>query len=261
MKRSVIDNALTLIAGVGAGAAMMYLLEARSGRRRCAVMYDQAVRAVRGVGEAARKTGRRLKGRLRGAAAEARAAFHHEVVDDRVLCQRVRSEMGHHTGHAGAIAVGARDGFVTLRGCVMEREHKGLLKAVHGVRGVRGVEDRLERAGSEQAMVSLLNRWGEAVRRRVREARGDRPVMQRAAIGILGGTLGFYGAVRRDPVGMTMGILGLGLIARSACNLSARKLIGMRGSHRPSGPRESRAPRDGSMEGKATLEAREIAPA
>ncbi|HEX2197367.1 MAG TPA: hypothetical protein VHG88_01915 [Burkholderiales bacterium] len=59
---------------LGLGAAAMYLLDPEQGRRRRALMRDQAIKARRLIHERASGTARDLGNRAYGAAAEARRA-------------------------------------------------------------------------------------------------------------------------------------------------------------------------------------------
>jgi hypothetical protein len=63
-----------LLAGVGIGAAAMYLLDPEEGRRRRALLRDQLVKARRVTSEAMEGRSRDMANRARGAAAETRSA-------------------------------------------------------------------------------------------------------------------------------------------------------------------------------------------
>jgi len=63
-----------LLAGVGVGAVVMYLLDPEQGRRRRALLRDQLLKAQRVTGEAMEGRSRDLANRAQGAVAETRSA-------------------------------------------------------------------------------------------------------------------------------------------------------------------------------------------
>lgn len=202
----------TLLGSLGIGAGLMYLLDPERGRRRRATARGKAAHLLGAGGTALGRATRDLAHRSRGLAAEAGARLHwkHEPVEDRVLEDRVRSKMGRFVSHPHAIEVLADEGEVTLAGEILDSEVAGLLAAVRSVRGVRKVDDQLrvhESAGS----VSSLQ--GEA-RKRQRTAPAWPPAKRLLAT-TAGGALAFAGFhFRREPIGLALGTLGIGLIAR-----------------------------------------------
>ena len=56
--------------------------------------------------------------------------------------------------------------------------------------------------------------------------------LTRTVVGLTGGAMGIYGAVRRDWVGAGLGLLGLGMATRGATNLPASRLTGFGAGHR-----------------------------
>lgn len=202
----------TLLGGLGIGAGLMYLLDPERGRRRRAAARGKAAHVLGAGGTALGRATRDLAHRGRGLAAEAGARLHwkHEPVEDRVLEDRVRSKMGRFVSHPHAIEVLADEGEVTLAGEILDSEVAGLLAAVRSVRGVRKVDDQLrvhESAGS----VSSLQ--GEP-RKRQRTAPAWPPAKRLLAT-TAGGALAFAGFhFRREPIGLALGTLGIGLIAR-----------------------------------------------
>lgn len=202
----------TLLGGLGIGAGLMYLLDPERGGRRRTTARAKAAHLVGAGGSALGRATRDLAHRSRGLAAEAGARLHwkREQVEDRVLEDRVRSKMGRYVSHPHAIEVLADDGEVTLAGEILDSEVAGLLAAVRSVRGVRKVDDQLrvhESAGS----VSSLQ--GEP-RKRNRTAPAWPPAKRLLAT-TAGGALAFAGFhYRREPLGLALGTLGIGLIAR-----------------------------------------------
>lgn len=75
MKQSEIASiALAAVIGAGLGALAMFMLDPVSGRRRRALVRDQAVRYGRETAEAAEATASDLRNRARGMVAETRGA-------------------------------------------------------------------------------------------------------------------------------------------------------------------------------------------
>jgi osmotically-inducible protein OsmY len=67
-----------------------------------------------------------------------------ERVPDSIVAERVRSRIGHVVSHPGSIEIAAQDGRVTLAGPALRRELDPLIREVERVRGVTGVENKLE---------------------------------------------------------------------------------------------------------------------
>lgn len=202
----------TLLGGLGIGAGLMYLLDPERGDRRRAMARGKVAHALGAGGTALGRASRDLAHRSRGLAAEARAKLHlkTEHVEDRVLEDRVRSKMGRFVSHSHAIEVLADDGEVTLAGEILDSEVAGLLAAVRSVRGVRKVDDQL-RVHESAGNVSALQ--GEP-RQRVRTAR-PWPPAKRLLATTAGGALAFAGFhFRKEPLGLALGTVGIGLIAR-----------------------------------------------
>jgi len=113
VKRDYKITGAALLAGIGLGVLLMYLLD----RAR------------------------------RGAARKKRAG---RAPADETLAERVRTKIEESTGHAERVAVSARAGWVTLSGPVLADEVESLVSSVRLVRGVRGVENILEIHESEE---------------------------------------------------------------------------------------------------------------
>jgi BON domain len=139
-----IKNLSTVVKATTIGVLTMYLFDPVTGRRRRALIRDKLIRLGKTTGETAGVTARDLKNRTLGTVAESRAALFEDAVDDSVLVERVRSELGFLVRHPSSIDVEARDGVVTLSGPVLTDEVQQLMTGVATVRGVRDVENRLE---------------------------------------------------------------------------------------------------------------------
>ena len=213
------------IAGALAGAGLMYLLDPDRGSRRRALVRDQAVRARHRLAEGAEATGRDLRNRARGTAAQLRSRLRREMAGDEVLHERVRSALGRVVSHPGAIEVSVSDGRVTLQGQVLREEEDDLLASVGRVRGVAEVRNELEVRSSGEGVPALQGG-------RRRETRGElaqetwAPAI-RLGVGALGGAVALRG-LRSEGLsrGLLVGLGGL-LLARALTNTPARRLTGL----------------------------------
>lgn len=152
MKR---DTGLTLLYGIGIGAALMYILDPDRGARRRALIRDKAVSATNKTQQFVGKMSRDLSNRAQGLVAETRNMFRSEEVSDETLVKRIRAELGRHAVHHRAVEITASEGRVTLRGLALASEVVELISAVSSVRGVVEVDNQLEvheQAGSISAL-------------------------------------------------------------------------------------------------------------
>ncbi len=143
------------VGGVALGAGLMFLLDPSSGRRRRHLIFDKAMRGRREITEATDATMSRIRNKARGLVAETRSRFSAQDVDDSVLESRVRSSMGHVLSNAGAIAIQARGGVVTVSGPVLASEIDRLLSCISGVPGVHEVRSQLRRQISSDGVSGL----------------------------------------------------------------------------------------------------------
>jgi hypothetical protein len=135
---------ISFVKGAAIGAGLMYFFDPVVGNRRRALVRDQLYHLMNKGCDVADAKWRDTRNRLYGQYAELRSARATDRPSDRVLCDRVRSEMGRHISHPAAIEVDAHDGTVILSGSILADELDELLCAVHSVRGVQSVEDHLE---------------------------------------------------------------------------------------------------------------------
>lgn len=131
-------------AGIGFGAALMFLLDPTGGGRRRALVRDKAGKAARSMQHGVQRAGRDLANRAKGALAEGRAARRREEVPDHIIEERVRSELGHVMAHPSGIRIESRNGVVELKGQVLPGEHDRVLGVVRAIPGVRDIDDDLE---------------------------------------------------------------------------------------------------------------------
>lgn len=209
------------------GALAMYLLDPYRGNRRRAVMRDKLFSTFNQAGCALTRCAEDTANRSRGILAETRAMFRSHDAPDVIVMERVRSAMGRVVSHPSAIAVHVEDGRVVLGGQVLAGEVDGLLSTVENVRGVRGVENRLEtheEPGDEPALQGGSPPPGPS-RYGFMDANWPPAVRLWADVG--GGALMLWGMFRGGLVGKAAGMLGAGLMARGVTNLEARRLVGL----------------------------------
>jgi uncharacterized membrane protein/gas vesicle protein len=223
-------NALLTGAIVGAGA--VYFLDPRLGRQRRKLAGDQMIRlsrrAARGIDAAMRD----ISNRSQGIAAELGSLVTPHDVSDDVLCEHIRSVAGRYVSNPSALEVDVCDGCVELCGPVLRDEASGLVRAVGSIRGVRGVNNRLqlhESRGNISALQGTGRRRGESTFDVLQSnwAPGTRLI----ALG--GGTLLMAnGLLCRTPGSMLLGTLGLGLLARALANMDTGRTFGVTGGQR-----------------------------
>ena len=171
-------NSSAMLIGLGVGALVMFYLDPARGRRRRALVRDKLIRAGNTTSEAIEGTRRDLANRVEGLKARWQRGNREELVDDVILTDRVRAELGRHTEHARNITVSACDGEVTLTGLLPTREAKRVARASWRVPGVRNVvnlidtDEPLASGGALPSMpVLLLVATGAAVAARAARSR------------------------------------------------------------------------------------------
>ena len=138
------NRSLTLLAGIGIGAALMYFLDPDRGARRRSMAVDRAASVLRQSRRAAISAAQNAKNHALGVAAELRGRLNDDALDDDQLVARVRAELGHHARHTSGIEVVAHDGRVILRGAALADEVVEIVRTASGVPGVRGVDNQLD---------------------------------------------------------------------------------------------------------------------
>jgi len=134
-----------MLGGIGLGSALLYFLDPNLGRRRRAHARDKAARAARMGRRDVMHIERDLSNRAMGLLARLRARVRQEAPDDEILKDRVRSAIGHVCSHPRAIEVLVSDGTVWLAGPVLDNEHDRIIRHIGRIRGVRAIENGLER--------------------------------------------------------------------------------------------------------------------
>jgi len=203
--------------GIGLGTLSTYFGDRRLGRQRRALAGDKLTHVARLGNRELRKTERDLINRGHGFWARLRASLHPEQVDDDILVERVRAALGRTCSHPSAISVHASQGKVVLEGMVLEREHLPVLRSATRTRGVREVEDRLQRhlhPGSvpglqdgqrrEQTSAATGRRCGAIMKTNVRTASPD-DTLRQAAEKMALANVGFLPV--RDATGRVVGTI------------------------------------------------------
>src|SRR5262249_29731338 len=140
---------------------------------------------------------------------------------------RVRTEIGRACSHPHAIQAASEGGRVTLCGPILGVEADEVLRRVARVRGVRGVEDRLERHDTAEHVSSLP---GQAPPRAPPATGWRWPRARRLLGGAAGAALMLVGLrrSRRMPLfGRMLAAGGAALLGRAAWNAPARGLFGL----------------------------------
>ncbi|MEX1186645.1 MAG: SRPBCC family protein [Gemmatimonadaceae bacterium] len=219
------DN-LTFLGGLGAGLAVMYLVDPARGRRRRHLIRDQAVHAAHRVSDGIGTTSRDLKHRASGLVAEAGSLVKGDRASDAVIEARARSSMGRCCSHPRAVTVEVEDGRVFLTGQILEAELDDVLSAIEGTRGVESVAHDLEvfeAPGNVPSLQGGKSREGA----RFELLQKNWTPAARLLSALAGGALTVYGARRKDPVGAALTVAGAGLLARAATNLESKRLTGV----------------------------------
>jgi uncharacterized membrane protein len=189
------------------------------------------VHAGHKLGDGLAATARDARNRALGTAAELRSRFRQDQTDDEVLHERVRSAIGRVVSHPGAIMVAVSDGRVTLTGHVLADEVEDLISQVERVRGVAKVHNELETHSSANG-VPALQGAGRPRERRPELLQENWAPTTRLLVGAAGGLMALKGARASGAAGRALSVLGLGLLARAATNLPARRLVRLRADRR-----------------------------
>jgi uncharacterized membrane protein len=212
--------------GAAAGATAVYLLDPQHGPRRRARLRDQVVSFQHRLPRILDATVDDARNRVQGLVAGFRQGMSDEQPDDVVLVERVRSQLGRLVTHPGAITATADGGRVTLTGLVRRSEHDGLLEGINQVKGVAGIEDRLDVRDRVDDIPSFQ---GDPSARRDRRATARDRWMPapRAAAMAAGTTLVGIGLVRRGLLGTAAAAGGALLALRAGLNMPLTRALGL----------------------------------
>lgn len=204
-------GAIGFLKGLGLGAGIMYFFDPDRGRRRRALVRDQAIATVNDLGDLVDKASRDMSNRAYGLVAEMQAMWTNEPVSDEVLKARVRAKIGHVVSHAGAIEVSVRSGRVTLSGPILSFEVAPLMAALATVPGVLAVDNQLEPHASAEN-ISALQGWSRT------SGQQYLTPTSRLLLTTAGGIMALYGSRRGGLLGMALSAGGVGLCLRGIAN-------------------------------------------
>jgi BON domain len=209
------------IAGSMAGAALTFFADPVLGRRRRALLRDAAVHDSRILGRAINIGSRDTLHRAKGIFETIKNIFEPDEIDDAVLADRVRTEVGRVCSHPN-VEVTVEDGCVTLEGPVVAHERRPILKAVRSVKGVFDVFDRLEpyvppatmptQAMRERQPDIMQRHWSPATR---------------ILTGIIGGSMSAAGVKSGTLRGVVPTAAGFALLLRAITNIELKRLVGL----------------------------------
>jgi len=206
-------------AAAAAGAAAYYFLDSEKGKQRRAALSRKAGR----LAERATNGFADIQHRLQGKTMEAWHGLHREQPSDRVLEQRIRSRMGRIVAHPHGIHVVSDGGAVTLWGIAAEGEIRGLVHAVESMHGVTEVLNHLEphEANEPAARESTV----------LKQARDETMLnwspATRICVGTAGAALAVYGWKRKDPLGISLSMLGAGMAAASTLEKNIHSILAL----------------------------------
>lgn len=213
-------------AAAGVGAAIEYVLDPDRGGARRARLRGKAVHATHKLSDGRRVLGRDLSARGRGVVASARYLVAGRRVEDDVLHERVRAELGRHVSHPHAVKARVEDGVVVLTGDVLGREDRPTRRALRRVPGVKEVAGRWT-THADATGVSALQGAGRP--------RQPTPELLQArwsptARFLMGsGAVGTWVFSRRAPGPLAWMLRGASAAvgARAVTNLSLRRITGI----------------------------------
>ena len=226
------NRGMSLLGTAGLGAGLMYLFDPDRGKRRRALVRNEAVHISRITGDAAGKTRRDVRNHLLGAFAEVESLFlKNGPVSNDVLEARVRSKLGRVVSHPSAVEVKAVDGLIILTGQILANEVHPLLDSVVSIKGVENIENRLEAhegADDIPALQGGRNRPGS----RFGPLKTNWSPTTRLVATAAGSALAVYGARRRGVVGSAMSSVGFGVVVRALTNFETGRLLGLDGGRK-----------------------------
>ncbi|MDB4958599.1 MAG: hypothetical protein JWO36_6168 [Myxococcales bacterium] len=216
-------RAVGMLGSLGLGAALMYVFDPRSGRRRRSVLGDQITHAFKVESRLMGKARRDLEHRAQGIVHEISEPTSQDVPAE-VLIERVRATIGHVVSHPRAIEVEANNGVVVLRGPILEGEAPQLLAFVERVPGVREVVDQLERHATADSVPSLQGP-ASTPSEEMKERLSPGP---RVLVGGIGALLTVAGDLRGGVTGAIVKTGGVSLLVRAIANRRFGEIIGLK---------------------------------
>jgi len=211
----------------------MYFFDPDKGRRRRALVRDQAVKTQNDLQNFIDQGTRDLKnrgtaatGRLRS---RTRSLFTRGKANDDVLSERVRAKMGRYVAHPGGIEVESAGGLVTLSGSILSHEHADLIQGISQVPGVRDVVDRLSVYETARG-ISELQGGRERSAERADLLQDNWAPGTRLITGAAGTGITLYGLLRSNRfAGFVALATGAAILARTVTNKPLRQVAGLQG--------------------------------
>jgi len=220
------------LAGLGIGAGLMYFFDPQMGNRRRALLRDRLVSLSNDLNDGLTVAIRDATHRIQGLMAETRSLVSEDAPTKEQLQARVRSTMGRHVSHPSAIEVLVpEDGYVVLRGPILEHEIEDLLEAVSSVRGVCSIENRLEAHSSPGDVPALQGGTSRPGARREWMQTNWSPATRLFA-GAIGTGLMLNCSRNFNFSNALLGTLGFGLFVRAAVNQEMGRMLGIAGGQR-----------------------------
>ena len=127
------------LAGVAAGASLVYLLDPNRGRARRAHLASRTTGLLHRAGHAVEQWQHHLANRATGLQARAHQLLQQEPVSDSKLLARVRAQLGRLVAHPHQVDVRVTNGNVALTGNMSADELARLESTVAGLAGVHAV--------------------------------------------------------------------------------------------------------------------------
>jgi len=133
-----------LLSGLVIGVGFAFIFDPIQGHRRRVLLRDQLVHWRNELFYLSRKRARDLSHRAQGLKAKTLAKLRPEAdVDDEILVERVRADVGRKVSHMRSLKVDAKNGIVTLSGLILSDEVDDLLQATKKVPGVKHLINHL----------------------------------------------------------------------------------------------------------------------
>ncbi len=153
----------SMLAGMGLGAGLMFVLDPDRGRRRRAVARDKVMRFGKDAAWHANKQARNAANHVKGTIAEyqARVRDRFRDIDDDQLVRRVAAQVGHVVSHPGSLQITVEDGCAVIRGPILRQELDILTKRLDETRGIRHYDLQVDIHESAEDVPELQgeSRW------------------------------------------------------------------------------------------------------
>jgi uncharacterized membrane protein len=203
------------------GAALTFIFDPTSGRRRRKVLTDKLISGARSLACAVDVTARDLANRVRGLFAMVRPGSSDDA-PDYVIEDRVRSRLGRVCSHPRALSVLSDMGNVIVSGPILEDEVDGVLKTISNTPGVCSIVNYLDVHDAADIPKLQGGRRPPAMIRRDNWSPATRFLTGAAGVGAM-----TYCLSKRTIPAILVGSAGFALFLRATTNLPARRLVGI----------------------------------